>query len=84
MVAHITKQNKEWLSQYGDGSYDSIVNKLIDDVEDRMPVLPPNDSPTSTMRLKQDTIDRLQAYAILNGESLESIIVRMLIMAHDE
>ena len=76
---NIRKNIKKELSDYTDGSFDKIINQLLDDIEDNMPVVDVSDSPVTTMRIKDDTLHRLDDFKITPYESYESIIVRLLL-----
>ena len=80
-IVKIHKQNKNQLKAYTNGAYDEIINKLIDDIEHTIPIHEIDYSTVSSIKLKEDTIDRLSAYRLTDGESYENIIVRMLILA---
>ena len=73
------KKTKNRLKEYDNGSFDTIINKLIDDVENELPIIEIDDTPITSIRLKDDTIERLTAYK-LTGESYENTILRMLLL----
>ena len=75
----INRHENELLKEYGEGSIDEIINQLIDDVEDMMPVMAI--SPKTTVRVSKSTMDRLKAYALTDGESYRNIIARMLVLS---
>ena len=52
----IQKHNLKLLKEYGDGSFNDIVCKLIHDVGDNMLDANPTISVSTTMRLKDDTL----------------------------
>ena len=79
----IHRQNKNRLKDYSKGTFDEIVSKLIEDTEDDMPVVDINESAYSSINLKEETIDKLRAYAVTDGESIENILIRMLITSHN-
>lgn len=79
----IHRQNKNRLKNYSKGTFDEIVSKLIEDTEDNMPVVDINESAYSSINLKEETIDKLRAYAVTDGESIENILIRMLITSHN-
>ena len=76
---NIRKNYKRELSDYCDGSFDEIINQLLDDIEENMPVIDVFDSPSTTMRIKDETLHRLDNFKITPYESYESIIVRLLL-----
>ena len=68
---------------YGaDINYDGIVNRLIHDVSDYMPLVKSDSNPVN-INLHEDTMDKLKSYAFTNGESYENILIRMLLIAKD-
>ena len=79
----IHRQNKNRLKDYSKGTFDEIVSKLIEDTENDMPVVDINESAYSSINLKEETIDKLRAYAVTDGESIENILIRMLITSHN-
>lgn len=78
----IHRQNKNKLKKYGEGTFNEIVLQLIKDVEDNMPIVDIDCSSYTSINLEENTIDRLRAYAISDGESIENILIRMLIASH--
>lgn len=74
---HTTKKTKNLLT--GTGTYDERINKLIDEVQDIMPVMEIDDTPKTSIRVHEDTINKLKSYALTTSESYENIILRMLI-----
>ena len=80
-VIQIQKHNKMLLKEYGDGSFDNIVNELIDNVGDKMPPYDDKVSVVSTMRLDDSTIELLESYKIVDSESYESVILRLLYLS---
>ena len=77
----LTKHNKNKLKNYGSGSIDKIINQLIDDVENHMNIINEYDSPSTTIRVSETTVDRLNSYKLTTGESYENIILRMLLLS---
>ena len=77
----IQKHNSKLLREYGDGSFNDIVCKLIDDVGEQMPDYAPKDSVSSSMRLQNSTLEMLESFKVVPSESYESIIVRLLYVA---
>ena len=65
----------------GEGTYDESVNELINMVGDYMPLVDYSDSSRVVVNLKEDTVDKIKSYRLSYGESVENIIIRMLIMA---
>ena len=74
----IQKHNKNSLKEYGDGSFNDIVCKLIEDVGEQMPDYAPMDSVSSSMRLQDSTLEMLESFKVVPSESYESVIVRLL------
>ena len=79
----IKKQSKDILKKYGNGSYDDIVNQLIEDVKEDIPSMEIEHSVKSTMRLHDDTVELLDSYKLNPSESYESVILRLLSLAKD-
>ena len=61
-------------------NYDAIINRLIHEVADYMP-LSINDGNGVNINLHEDTMDKLKSYALTNGESYENILIRMLLIS---
>ena len=61
-------------------NYDGIVNRLIHETSDYMPIVTYEDSPV-TIGLHEDTCDKLKSYRLTNGESYENILIRMLLIS---
>lgn len=78
---YIQKHNKNLIKEYGNGTYDEIINQLIKDVGEYMPIIKHNKTPKSTIRLKQDTINILNELKLYPDESYESVILRLLILS---
>lgn len=72
------KKNKNHLKELG-GKYDDVVSQLISKVGESMPIVDIDYSPVSTIKLSEDTICKLESFKLTEGESLENVIVRMLI-----
>lgn len=79
----IKKHSKSILKEYGDGTYDNIVNQLINDVKDNIPSMEIEYSVKSTMMLHDDTVELLDSYKLNPSESYESVILRLLSLAKD-
>ena len=77
----IQKHNRKSLKEYGDGSFNDIVCKLIEDVGEQMPDYAPMDSVSSSMRLQDSTLEMLESFKVVPSESYESVIVRLLYVA---
>ena len=76
----IQKHNKELLKEYGDGSFDNRINQLMQDIKEYVPsdVM---DTPVTSMRVSEDTIELLKSFRITPKESYENVIVRLLLLA---
>ena len=74
----IMKHNKNMIKSSTE-SYDEVVNQLINDFSDDMPVVNLIETPVSTIRLKEDTVKLLDSLRITPYESYESVIVRLLL-----
>ena len=81
-AVRISHNTRDELRDYPDEkmNYDAIVNRLIHEVSDYMPLNIHNSSGVN-IYLHEDTMDKLKSYALTNGESYENIIIRMLIMS---
>ena len=78
-IVKIHKNNKNLVN--GEGTYDEIINRLIDEVEDYLPIHEVDYSTVTSIKLKENTVDRLESYKLTEGESLENVIVRMIILS---
>lgn len=79
----IYKHNKNQLRDYSDGTFDELVNNLIEDVKYDMPLTDIDGSTVSTINLNEDTLDKLDSFKLTVGESYENVIIRMMICAKD-
>ena len=61
-------------------NYDGLVNRLIHEVADEMPIID-EDKSVVNISLHEDTMDKLKSYRLSRGESYENIIIRMLLIA---
>lgn len=80
----INHKLRDELKEYTDinMNYDAIVNRLIHDVSDYMPLVE-SDSGAINIGLHEDTMEKLKSYALTNGESYENILIRMLLLSKD-
>lgn len=62
-------------------SYDKAINCLIKEVEMYMPVVDYSDSSKTVVSIHEDTVDRIKSFRLSDGESVENILIRMLIMS---
>ena len=82
-AVRITKNTRDALKEYTDikMSYDGIINRLINEVEDYMPLPNEIDNRFLNINLHEDTMDRIKSFSLTNGESYENIIIRMLLLS---
>ena len=76
-ISHSMKQTFKDM----DGTYDNAVNQLIDTVEDYMPLVDLSDESSVIINLEDDTVDRINSFKLSKGESIENILIRMLILS---
>lgn len=78
----ITHQLRDILREYPDEkmNYDAIINRLIHEVSDYMPIVG-EDTTSVNISVHEDTMDKLKAYKLSNGESYENILIRMLLVS---
>ena len=74
-VSHSTKER---LKQFDGETYDECINKLIDEVDEFMPLIDYTKS-TTPLSLNEDTMRRLKEYRLSYGESYDNIIIRLMI-----
>lgn len=74
---------KDWLRKYSQKgvTYDGTINRLIHEVSDYMPIVSTKDSGDVNINIHEDTAEKLKSYALTNGESYESILIRMLLVS---
>jgi len=77
----LSHSSKNVIKEYSNGSYDDNINQLMDLVEDYMPLVDLSDESSVIVNLKEDTVDRIDSFRLTKGESLDNIIVRLLVMA---
>ena len=77
----VSHSSKNAIKEYSNGSYDDNINQLMDLVEDYMPLVDLSDESSVIVNLKEDTVDRIDSFRLTKGESLDNIIVRLLVMA---
>lgn len=80
-IIRMEKHNKALIKSYDDGTYDEIINQLIEDVGSNMPILDWVESPLSSIRISEDTVNKLDGFRLSPKESHESVILRLLLMA---
>ena len=76
-ISHSMKQTFKDM----DGTYDNAVNELIDTVEDYMPLVDLSDESSVIINLEDNTVDRINSFKLSKGESIENILIRMLILS---
>ena len=78
----INTKLRDMLKDYPDDNmpYDSIINRLIHEVSDYMPLVESDDRGIN-INLHEDTMDKLKSYALTKGESYENILIRMLLIS---
>ena len=76
-ISHSMKQTFKDM----DGTYDNAVNQLIDTVEDYMPLVDLSDESSVIINLEDDTVDRINSFKLSKGESIENVLIRMLILS---
>ena len=78
----INHKVRDSLKEYSsvDTTYDGIINRLIHEVADNMPVVD-EDLTVVNIHLHEDTMGKLKAFRLSRGESYENILVRMLLLA---
>lgn len=76
-ISHSMKQTFKDM----DGTYDDAVNELIDTVEDYMPLVDLSDESSVIINLEDDTVDRINSFKLSKGESIENVLIRMLILS---
>lgn len=76
-ISHSMKQTFKDM----DGTYDNAVNELIDTVEDYMPLVDLSDESSVIINLEDDTVDRINSFKLSKGESIENVLIRMLILS---
>lgn len=81
-AVRINTKLRDMLKDYSDINlpYDAIINRLIHEVSDYMPLVESDDR-NININLHEDTTDKLKAYALTKGESYENILIRMLIIS---
>lgn len=76
-ISHSMKQTFKDMN----GTYDNAVNELINTVEDYMPLVDLSDESSVIINLEDDTVDRINSFKLSKGESIENILIRMLILS---
>lgn len=73
---------RDMLKAYPDTNmnYDAIINRLIHEVSDYMPLVEHNEG-SININLHEDTMDKLKSYGLTKGESYENILIRMMLVS---
>lgn len=75
------ERNKMILKELtGEKTYNLAINSLIDDVEAYMPFIDGDYGKRSPVRIDDETIERIKSFSLTEGESVENILVRMLLV----
>ena len=77
----IHRNNKKLLDAYTDGTYEEKLSKLLEEVEEKLPLVEIDNAPVSNMRISDELYDRIYSYKLTSGESMENIIIRMLLLS---
>ena len=80
-IVKIHKLNKMKLKGNDERTFDEIVTSLIDEVEQVMVKYELDDTMITSIKLNEETISRLEEFRLTNSESLENIIIRMMLVA---
>ena len=82
MIVKMHKHTKDYLKEYDDGTYNEIISRLSDKVENYMPIVDLQKSTVnSTIRIDEELFEKLSSFRLTDGESVENIIMRMLVVA---
>ena len=76
-ISHSMKQTFKDMN----GTYDNAVNELIDEVEQYMPLVDLSDESSVIINLDDNTVDKINSFKLSNGESIENVLIRMLILS---
>lgn len=76
----LTGATRTYMKNYDSQSFDKIINRLIDETEDRMPKVIFDEANTSPVTISDESYDKLVSLAISNNETMDSIIMRMLLL----
>ena len=77
------QRNKNMLKDItNENTFDKAINTLIDNVENYMPLVTGDSGKRSPVKINEDTIERIKVFALSEGESVENILVRMMIIAN--
>lgn len=77
----VSHSMKNAIKEYANESYDKNINQLIDYVEDYMPLVDLSDDSSVIINLEESTVDRINSFKLSNGESVDNILIRMMVMA---
>ena len=76
----LSGSTRDYLKKYDNQSFDKIIRGLIDVTSADMPKVVYDDMKSSPVTISDDTYELLSALAISSSESVDSIIMRMLII----
>lgn len=77
----IHRNNKKLLDAYADGTYEEKLSRLLEEVEEKLPLVEIDNAPVSNMRISDELYDKIYSYKLTSGESMENIIIRMLLLS---
>ena len=80
-IVKIHKINKNKLKGDDERTFNEIVKNLIEDVEDYMIEYEVDDTVVSSIKLDDDVISKLSKYKLTTSESLENVIIRMMLIS---
>lgn len=80
-IVKIHKLNKMKLKGNDERTFDEIVTSLIDEVEQMMVKYEIDDTMITSIKLNEETVRRLEEYRLTTSESLENIIIRMMLIS---
>lgn len=77
----LTGTTRNCLKEYDNQSFDKIIRRLIEETREDMPRVVFDDSKTSPINISEDTYDLLMDLSISSTETVDSIVMRMLLIA---
>lgn len=77
----LSHDTKNAISQCEGKTYDVQINNLIQEVADYMPLVDYDDTSSTVIKISDDTVERIKSFKLSNGESVENILIRMLIIS---
>jgi len=76
----LSGSTRDYLKRYDNQSFDKIIRGLVDETCDDMPKVCFDDTKSSPVNISEETYELLSSLAISSSESVDSIIMRMLII----